>query len=499
MENLYSRIRQFKITGKLPKKHEINLALSSFSKKEWIVFALFLAVLLFSTVAILESINKSFMVSIPARGGSIAEGIIGTPRFVDPILANSPADQDLVLLIYSGLMRKNSDGTLTHDLAEKYEVSEDGLDYTFTLKDNLYFHDGKPVTVEDVIFKINKVKDPVIKSARKVNWDGVGVEKIDDKTIKFNLKQPYASFLESTTLGIMPAHVWENSLIELNDANTDPIGSGPYLVKDVNKRSSGIIDYYELGAFKKFALGEPYIKNITLYFYQNEKDLTEALSSGKVDQISSIAPSSAEDLKEKKYKVESSALPRVFGLFFNQNQNQLFVDKVIVKAINQAIDKEKIVKEVLSGYGVIIDDPIPPSMIQYQKLAGVSNVSREETLERVKNDLAKGGWKAGVDGFLEKTTTDSKKKKTTVKLEFSISTGNAPELARTAELIQEDLGKIGMKVEIKTFEVGNLNQGVIRPRKYDVLLFGQIINHESDLFAFWHSSQRKDPGLNVAM
>ena len=113
MENFYSRIRNFK----LPKEREINLVFSSFSKKEWIAFISLLVVLLFSTISILESINKSFMVNVPMRGGEIVDGIVGTPRFVNPILANSPADQDLVLLIYSGLMRKNPDGTLIPDLA----------------------------------------------------------------------------------------------------------------------------------------------------------------------------------------------------------------------------------------------------------------------------------------------------------------------------------------------------------------------------------------------
>jgi len=98
-----------------------------------------------------------------------------------------------------------------------------------------------------------------------------------------------------------------------------------------------------------------------------------------------------------------------------------------------------------------------------------------------------------------KTTTDKNKKKTTTTLQFSISTGNAPELTKTAELIKQDLSAVGVKVDIKTFELGNLNQSVIRPRQYDTLLFGQIINRESDLFAFWHSSQRKDPGFNVAI
>ena len=100
--------------------------------------------------------------------------------------------------------------------------------------------------------------------------------------------------------------------------------------------------------------------------------------------------------------------------------------------------------------------------------------------------------------IFRKIITEKKKKKTTY-LEFSISTSNAPELAKSAELIKQNLENIGIKITVKTFEIGNLNQGVIRPRKYDALLFGQIINHESDLLAFWHSSQRKDPGANVAM
>jgi peptide/nickel transport system substrate-binding protein len=153
---------------------------------------------------------------------------------------------------------------------------------------------------------------------------------------------------------------------------------------------------------------------------------------------------------------------------------------------------------VLYGYGVAIDEPIPPNMSAYQKPDSVNSLPRDQILKNAQNNLAKDGWLKGPDGFLQKTTTDKSKKKTISTLEFSISTGNAGELAKAADLIKQDLSDIGIKVDVKTFEVGNLNQSVIRPRKYDALLFGEIINHESDLFAFWHSSQRKDPGLNVA-
>ena len=494
MENLYSHILSL-----LPSKNEIKRAISHFSKKEYFVFLGFVFILCLSTIIILQNINKSFMVNVPLQGGSITEGIVGTPRFINPVLAFSDADQDLVSLIYSGLMRKNSDGTLTPDLAEKYEISKDGLTYTFTLKNEIYFHDEKPVGADDVVFTINKIKDPIIKSPKRGNWDGVSVEKIDEKTVKFTLKQSYASFLENITLGIMPASLWEASPIELNDANTKPIGSGPYKVVKVNKQSGGLIDYYELTSFEKFNLGQPYIEKIILRFYPNENDQISALENGEVDQISSITPSNAQILKEKNYRVESLTLPRVFGLFLNQNQNQIFTDKNIITAIDLAINKDDIIRDVLLGYGVAIDNPIPPNMINYQKLNKGNNISHEEKIKKAQDILSKDGWKKGVNGFLEKTTTDKKKKKATTYLEFSISTGNAPELVKSAELIEQDLEIIGMKVDVKTFEIGNLNQGVIRPRKYDALLFGQIINHESDLFAFWHSSQRKDPGLNVAM
>lgn len=491
-------MRQLKITAKLPSRSELDLVFFSFSRKEWIGFWALTALLLFSTVALLQTINQSFMVQVPMHGGSFTEGIVGTPRFVNPVLAFSDADKDMIQLVYSGLMRKNPDGTLIPDLAQSYEMSPDGLSYTFILKDKIFFHDGKPVTPEDIIFTIEKVKDPIIKSPKKPNWDGITATKSDDKTIVFTLRQPHSSFLENATLGILPSHIWGDSPIELNTANISPIGSGPYQVKDSKKESSGTITYYRLQSFNKFALGRPYIKTIELNFYDNEQDLVEALSDKSIQKAGYISPQNAEELKESNQIIYSSTLPRVFGLFFNQNQNQLFTNRAVTSAINQAIDKDRIVNEVLLGYGVAIDSPIPQNITGYEKLALANTQSREDSLAQARETLEGDGWKIGESGFLEKTVKEGSRNVTKV-LEFSISTSNAAELAKSASLIQEDLAAIGIKVEVKTFDIGNLNQSVIRPRNYDSLLFGQIINSESDLYAFWHSSQRRDPGLNVAL
>lgn len=494
MEKLFSRIRNIKF----PKKEEINGALVSFSKKEWAIFSGLLFVLIFSTILMLENINKSMMVEAPLHGGFLSIGIVGSPRFVNPIIPSSLTDQDMVSLIYSGLMRKNKDGSLSPDLAEKFETSEDGLTYTFTLRDDIYFHDKEPITVDDVIFTITKAKDPALKSIRKTDWDGVSTRKIDDKTIEFILRQPLAYFLEKTTIGIMPEHIWKDSPIELNTANISPIGSGPYMIKSISKESSGVVNSYELVSFKKFVLGKPFIKDLSIHFYQNEDEQITALENGEVDQISSITPINADILKERNFQIGSSVLPRIFGLFFNQNQNQLFTDKVVTRAIEKAIDKEKIIREVLLGYGVAIDKPIPENIIPAQN-TNKEIKSREEIIKEVEENLSKNGWKKNEEGFLEKTITDKNKKKSTIPLQFSISTGNVPDFIKTAEMIRQDLTKIGMNVDVKTFELGNLNQSVIAPRKYDALLFGQIINSESNLYAFWHSSQRKDPGSNISL
>lgn len=493
MKKLFSGIFNFK----LPSKKEINLAFSAFSKKEWVAFSVLGIIFFISFLSLLNILNKSFTVEIPARGGTVTEGIVGTPRFVNPVLAFSDIDRDLVTLIYSGLLRKNSEGLLISDLAENYEASEDGLSYVFTLKDKIYFHDGEPVTADDVVFTIKEAKNPVLKISNGLNWEGVEVEKMDDRTVRFTLHRPDASFLESTTMGIMPQHLWEDFPIELNDMNINPVGSGPFQIEKTEKGPQGIVTAYELSQFKKFALGRPYINELYLRFYANEDDLIKALKENKIDQAGQISPKTADELREEEYNIHSYILPRVFGLFFNQSENQIFTDKNVISAIDVALDKKRIVEEVLYGYGTTIDGPVPESMRSEIK-AENKTLTRDERIKAAEELLIKNGWERNDEGIMERSSKVNSKT-VTIPLTFSISTSNSEDLVKAANIIKEELGLIGMQVEIKTFELGDLNQSVIRPRKYDALLFGEIINRQSDLFAFWHSSQRKDPGLNVAM
>ncbi len=479
-------------------KEKLSQIFNSFSKKERFLFFILLGLFLISGVSILWNINRSFLVKVPANGGTLYEGIVGTPRFINPLLAISDADRDMTSLLYSGLLRKTTSGKLINDLAEKYEISKDELTYTFTLKDNIYFHDGTKITSDDVFFTATKAQDSVIKSPKRANWDGIIVKKIDNKTISFTLNSPYSLFLENTTLGILPKHVWgdiDPEQFGFSDSNIKPVGSGPYKIDDIKKNSSGIPRYYKLSPFKKWSLKKPFISNIRVYFYSNEKALVNALKKNEIESANAISPKIVQELSNSnKYKILQAPLPRVFAVFFNQNQASILTNKSVRNALNISLNKTRVINDVLYGYGTEISSPIPPGSIGYIKTNETTSTTTTRA-DKAINILTKNGWSPNKeDGVMEKKT-----KKGTLRLEFSISTSDVPELKDTAEIIKEEWGKIGAKIDIKIFKPADLNQNVIRPRKYDALLFGEITGHDPDLFAFWHSSQRNDPGLNIAL
>lgn len=443
--------------------------------------------------------NDEFVISVPTTGGTLSEGIVGIPRFINPLLAFSDADRDMTALIFSGLLKLDKNGELIPDLAKSYTISPDGLTYDFILKDNIYFQDGEPVTADDIKFTIEKAQDPALKSPKRADWDKVGIQEVSQREIKFILKQPYASFIENLTLGILPEHIWKNISVEqfpYSNYVSLPIGSGPYKIKNTARDSGGLLVYYDLTPFDKYALGVPHIENLTIHFYNNEQEAFDAYKSGEVDSLSSVSPSLAKELESTNAQIKTVPLPRVLGVFFNQNQAQVLGNKEVRQALDMAIDREKIVNEILKGYGVPITGPIPPGFLENEnvKETVVEATSTEDAnITSAKAILIKAGWKLNPNGVFVKTVA----KKLQI-ISFTISTTDIPELKEVADIIANEWTKMGAKVDVKAFESGDLNQNVIRPRKYDALFFGEIVGRDLDLFAFWHSSQRLDPGLNIA-
>ncbi len=457
------------------------------------VFVLCLIVFVVSIVTLLWLANQSWLQSVPVAGGQFTEGLLNTPAFINPLLSSSPAERDLMSLIYSGLLRSDGAGNFILDLAENYAVSTDGLIYTFTLKPNLVWHDGEPVTADDVVFTIAKAKDPALRSTRRASWEGVEVQKIDKLRLTFKLKQPYALFLENLTLGILPAHRWQKITTEgFSSAglNLEPIGTGPYQVSALKRDKDNLPISYILTPFRHFALGEPKIAKIIIRFYPSQDALLNGYRRKEIAAMSAIDPDTARALEQSGARVLTTTLPRVFGIFFNQNRAKLFTRPEVRAALNAAVNRNTLISEIFRGYGRALTGPLPLSLF--------TETSTNPATTSPTDILKRAGWQKSATSSLWELPT-KKKGETPLRLRFTLTTSDAPELKRVAALVKRDWEAVGVSVDLKVFEWGALNQTAIRPRDYEALLFGEIVGRNPDLYPFWHSTQRFDPGLNIAL
>lgn len=426
------------------------------------------------------ALERSFMVTVPAQGGVLTEGIVGAPRFINPLLALSDADRDLTALTYAGLMGLDGDGELIPVLAESYTVSEDGTQYTFILRENAKFSDGTPVTAEDVVFTVEKAQDPSLRSPELANWANIRSESVDARTVLFTLPKPYAPFLVDTTLGILPADKWRNvptDEFSFSPLMIQPMGAGPFVVSKVTRDKDGGITGIELRASKTFVTGRPYLDSIRVKFYDDTQKLAEAYERGSIESAYGIPVAGAV----------RSPYSRVFGAFFNSDENPVFAQTAVREALSLAIDRQKIVDQVLGGYATPLTGPVPPG-------SGIEQpVLPEGGLDVARTILEDAGWSQNG----ETSTWENEKEKLSLPT-ITIKTSNVPELKSTAAAIEADWERLGFPTEVALYEPGDLAADVIRPRDYEVLLFGMVIGRDRDLFAFWDSGERSDPGLNIA-
>ncbi len=450
-----------------------------------------------SLIWVLISLSLGGRTEVPVVGGTFREGIIGTPRFVNPILAVTRADKDLSELMFDGLLTVGNEGGLVPNIAETYTISEDGLTYNVVLRKDIQFHDGTPLTARDVVFTIGRITDPMLASPLRPNFDGVTVEQVGEYELNFVLEEPYTPFAENLTFGILPEHIWSTVTSEefpFSQRNSEPVGSGAYKMKDIVRNAAGIPLTYILEANPNYHRGVPKIETLTLTFFPGEDALVEAFKEGLLDALSGIDPARLFELgiNTDTHTVLRMPLPRTFAIFFNQNKSAALRDRAVREALNVAIDRTELTNTVLGGYGIPLSGPLPIGFGISITGATTSDGDRAEIARGILRD---SGWKLSVEtGVWEKEIDD-----VVTPLEISIATVNNPLFEATAESVRAAWERIGVRVTVKQFEQSDLTQGIIRPRDYEALLFGTQVGRALDYFSFWHSSQRNDPGLNVAL
>lgn len=435
----------------------------------------------------------NFTQSAPARGGSLKLGLIGSPRYINPVInQTNNTDQDLSTLVYSSLMKYDGFGNLANDLAEEYKIGDNGKIYEVFIKKNAKWHDGRDLTIDDVIFTLKLIQDSEYKSQLRSTWQGVEIEKIDDYSIRFKIKNAYAPFLQNLTFGILPKHLWENvvpSSFPLHEMNLKPVGSGPYKFEKLKKDKNGIIKSMEFKSFEDYYSGKAYIGDLIFNFYLTEDTAIAAWKEKEIESLSSISPVNADLFRSNQERAEtySIPLPRYFAVFFNQSQNKILADKNVRLALAQGVNKSQLMGEIINNEGRPAETMVLPGMTGYSDSAKKYDFNPEEA----KRILENAGWKdTDEDGIREKEKQI---------LEITLTTFDWQELTRSAQILQKQWTELGFKVNLDIKEMSKIQTEVIKPRQYQALLFGEILNIEPDPYSFWHSSQKKDPGLNLAL
>jgi ABC-type transport system substrate-binding protein len=372
------------------------------SRKEKISFFAFLGLAVVSLVSLAVVFYMDNTKVVPADNGIYTEGIVGQPRFLNPIYSDSNgADRDITELLFAGLLEYGQNGQVNNGLAD-YRIADDGKTYEFFLKDDLKWSDGEPITADDAIYTIKVIQDPAYKSPLRTQWIGVETEKISDSSFRLKLKDPYAKFLEYCTLKIIPEHAWAPISAEnfpLSDLNLHPVASGPYLVQKITSAKDGSISTVSLERNPSWLGTKPHLKSISFDFFDDYASLAAAFKRGRVQGFvssSDVSGNTFSGAVDYTY-----TLPRYYAIFFNQEKNDALADAAVRKALNYAINKQEIIEKALNNRGVAVDSPVLPAIYGIDAPQTVYNYDPQKASQLLDDN----GYAAGAGGVRSKTVS----------------------------------------------------------------------------------------------
>lgn len=484
----------------------------------------------------------------PAVGGTYVEGIVGEPRLVNPLFAPAnDADVDLTRLLFSGLFRTNELGVIVPDLAERHEVAADGKTITVVLREGIRWHDGAELTADDVVFTVHLIQNPNVVSPLRTAFRGVTVDRVDERTVRFTIDRPFAVFLSALTVGVLPEHLWSEippTHLTLAELNLRPIGAGPYRFVGLTKDRRGSIRSYTLERYASFHAQPPFLERITFRFFPSDDQLLAAFQNREVDGIGTLAPLSENAAVRRDVVRYPLRLPSSTAVFLNQRRYEPLRDDAVRLALDRSVDRRAIVSDVFHGAAAAIGGPVivgfsptadppvpePPDAgaaadaldrakwermapdaylaartqqelraleAEKRKTAGARAVippptdeERKTIEERVRHEMEPGCTGCPVQPYY--------RMKGGAPLAVTVTTASVPELIATAERVRDAWRAIGIRVAIDAVPLERLRNDIIPQRAYDTLLFSQILGPDPDPFPFWHSSQVRAPGLNLA-
>ena len=459
-------------------------------KLRWQLLIIFLTGLVVGILLINEKPDASSSVDVPEpqQGGVYSEALVGKFQRLNPVLDYyNSADRELNRLLFSRMITFEERGIPKLELVETYGISQDGTIYNITLRPDVKWHDGKPLTTNDILFTINMIRDGegVVPDDIRTFWIEVDVKTLSETTIQFRLEEPFAPFLDYLSFGILPEHLLSDLSFEQMIAsgfNLQPVGSGPYAFEGLiteNNQIEGVI----LRANQDYFEEPPLIEQMVFRYYENSSEALKAFQDGMVQGISNVDPSIlGEVLIDPDLALYTAREPRLTLIFFNLKNQEVpfFQDVNIRKALLSGLNRQKMVDKIFNSQAIIADGPILPGTWAFYD--GIKSVAFDPNMA---TQLIKDA------GYVLGGENSTVRAKDGVEFRFELLYPDDETHRQMAELIQQNWEALSISVNIRGVSYSELINSYLNPRSYQAALIDLDLSWtpDPDPYPFWDQVQ----------
>jgi len=458
-------------------------------KLRWQILIIVLTLILVGVLLVTQEPGQQIFLPQPATGGVYSEALVGSISRLNPLLEqNNAPDRDVNRLIFSSLIRFDARGLPVPDLADSWGVSQDGTIYNISLRANAFWHDGQPVTSDDVLFTIEMIKDDASFFPPDVRelWKNVEIKQLNERTLQFLLPEPFAPFLDYLTFGIVPRHMLGSiPAAEMAAAqfNLSPVGSGPYKFERL-VIENGQIAGLELSLFDRYYGSKPFIEKVVFRYFPNTQSALAAYREGEVMAISEISLDSLNQaLANTSLSIYTGRLPEMSMVLFNLNnpEKTFFQDENLRRALLMGLNRQRIIDRLLLGQGIVADGPIFPGTWAYYE--DIERVVYDP--EAATNLLKANGFSIPPEGGAVRADKDGNP------LSFTLLHPDDAQHSAIAQFIFENWSQLGIEVTLEAIPYEQLVNERLAARNYDAALVDMNLARtpDPDPYPFWHQSE----------
>jgi peptide/nickel transport system substrate-binding protein len=416
-------------------------------------------------------------------GGTLTIGSLNEPASLNPLLLSFTAPSDIHQELFLNLHRFDKSMNIVPELAEGWKFSEDFKSVTYTLRKDVKWTDGQPVTAEDVKYTFDLMIDPKVNYARAGYLQFVEkVEVVNQYAVRFVFNRVYSDELFDTGIIVLPKHVLETyASLTTGEFDANPVSDGPYKVEQWIKG-----DRLVLAANPDFYKGKPALEQIVVRFFGDEPSLVAALQAGEIDMTQDLSPQSILKLQGDP-NLQTIDYPGKSLVYLGWNlKSPLFSSPDIRRAFAMAIDPNEVIQNVLLGKGRAAAGPILPSSWAYDE--NLKTIPFDQ--DKAKEVLSGLGWTAlNKDGYL------AKDRRQVLQINLILAQGQ-PVLEASAQMIQRQLKQVGVKVNLQVLDARTFIQK-IRTGAYDVMLFSWKNDFKVDPTASWYTKKENKGKFNL--